>query len=54
MVSVNRTRTLRYMVSPYTVRKAAGIYRYRRSLLKLPAERVGKGYLYRNLKCKKK
>ena len=54
MVSVNRTRTLRYSVSPHTVRKAAGIYRYRRSLLKTPAEWVGKGYLYRNLKSPRK
>ena len=36
------------------MRKADGIYRYRRSLLKTPAERVGKGYLYRNLGCTKK
>ena len=36
------------------MRKANGIYRYRRSLLKTPAERAGKGYLYRNLGCAKK
>ena len=33
----------------YTERKADGIYRYRRRVPKNLVERVGKGYLYRNL-----
>ena len=33
----------------YTERKADGIYRYRRRVPKNLVERIGKGYLYRNL-----
>ena len=38
----------------YTERKADGIYRYRRRVPKNLVERVGKGYLYRNLGRTKK
>lgn len=38
----------------YTERKAEGIYRYRRRVPKNLVERVGKGYLYRNLGRTKK
>jgi hypothetical protein len=38
----------------YTERKADGIYRYRRRVPKNLVERIGKGYLYRNLGRTKK
>ena len=38
----------------YTERKADGIYRYRRRVPKNLADRIGKGYLYRNLGRTKK
>ena len=38
----------------YTQRKADGIYRYRRRVPKNLVERVGRGYLYRNLGRTKK
>ena len=36
----------------YTERKADGIYRYRRRVPKELVDRLGKGYLYRNLGIK--
>ena len=41
-------------LSLYTERKADGIYRYRRRVPQNLVERVGKGYLYRNLGRTKK
>ena len=38
----------------YTERKAGGIYRYRRWVPKELVDRLGKGYLYRNLGRTKK
>ena len=38
----------------YTERKADGIYRYRRRVPKELVDRLGKGYLYRNLGRTKK
>ena len=38
----------------YTERKADGIYRYRRRVPENLVERIGKGYLYRNLGRTKK